>query len=74
MKSPYSTDISYVRYQVSMWRYPSAWFVTVSAYEEEDLVVAISKEHFTIPFGMLKVDDLQHLLGEVYRTVAESTR
>ena len=62
-----------MRYRIQIERLVIGYFVVVSTYDEPYRDRAKDVQHFTIPWDDLKVDDLQHVLEQIYRQVSETT-
>lgn len=61
------------KYTISMWRYPSGWWITVRVYDNGDLSAAVAKHQWQVPMSALKQEDLLHLVSELHQEVAANT-
>lgn len=66
-------DISVVRYSLNVWKTAAGWLVIINSYDEADPGEAVSNHRFWIDYESLKVDDLLHIMQEIYGEVAAST-
>lgn len=62
-----------MRYRIQIERLVLGYFVVIGVYDNDYTIKPKEVVHYTIPWADLKVDDIQHVLEQIYRQVSEQT-